>query len=150
MLGGLMGQLRNVQAMALLAFMVLTSAAIGLVWISIAVVDIVSATLGPQRAALWVGLFAFAPFAILVVWRLMKSSARPAEDPAARLAAFGGMGQVDVMGVISRAAQNMTATAPLTALAVAALAGLLLARFPYALGLLAQVLAQQAAEPRRD
>jgi hypothetical protein len=111
------------------------SATIGLVWISIAVVESAAAMLGPVWAPASVGLVLLAPLAIFatISWR---NDRRRQAAPI-----LGVAGNDAALSAIAAAAHKMIDKSPLAALALATLAGVVATRYPAGLTLLANVLA---------
>ncbi|MBI1188540.1 MAG: hypothetical protein GC206_14610 [Alphaproteobacteria bacterium] len=142
--------LRSVQLAGAGAFLALALAAIGLVWISIWLVNACALLLegafvgaNLSLAPLIVGGVMVAPLLIfiLVIWL----SPKPREsNPVARWIANSD----DDLAAITRAAEGMVEKSPMLAVAIAALAGVLAARFPAALTILMGIVAAKEAKSR--
>jgi hypothetical protein len=120
--------------------LILATAVAGLVWLSIALARALEAVIGPITAAAATGLLFLIP--ALAFWGLAAirrriDSEREEETQSYPLLQAGP----DVLSQLTRLTQDMTATAPIAAVAIALLGGLLAARFPAALPLLIQALA---------
>ena len=118
--------------------------AVGMAWLSIAAVESAAAVLGRAWAPAAVGLLLTAPIIAVaaLAWaktRRREAAARPASD-----------GAETALTAIAAAAQDMVEKSPLTALAVAAIAGVMAALYPAGLAMLANVFgvnARAAARP---
>lgn len=129
--------------------LLVASAGMGLAWLSIAAVGGTAAVLGLFWARVVVGLLLLSPLAVFVLFVWLRDQKR--QD----LAPVAGIGTDAALTTIASAAQKMIEKSPLAALALASLAGLIAARFPAALTLLANVLKEydqptQGPEPRRE
>ncbi len=126
--------IREAQLAGAGVFIILASAAIGLVWLSVWAVSALSGE--SNNPALIVGAAALLPLALLVVQRLVRhwryEQAEAAQVPAAAP-------QTELSQAVE-IAQLMAQRSPLTTLAVAAAAGLLVARYPSLLGSALQAL----------
>jgi len=120
--------------------LILASAVIGVVWLSVAIAGMLAAWLNPPLAALaTAGLFFLPPIIFSIALALRGRRARQAQEQSQQALAASP----DLLVELTRIAQDMAARAPLAAVAVALLGGLLAARFPAALPLLVQALAQR-------
>lgn len=130
MSGDLSSQIRGAQLAGASYVLALAGAVMGLVWLSIWGVGFLSATIGETYAALIVALIYLAPLLIFFILKSVRQiDARAHEQDESH----------EALAQISLAARNLAEKSPLTALAVAALAGVLAVRFPAALTLLLQV-----------
>ena len=145
MLGEVTARLRGARAAIVGWGLCLAAAMLGLVWLSIAAVQFASAWIEPRAAAALIGLLCLTPIAIAA----LRANAQKPEPPAPQPVQTGlyGADPTTQYAFIAKAAEKLVDRSPLTALAVAALAGLLAARFPAALGLLLQILQQRQTDP---
>jgi hypothetical protein len=132
-MSGVSSQLRNAKMAGAGFIVILALAIIGFVWLSLSAVAALRVHLSGAAPELIVGLICLAPLVVFLIRQRMKASsehlhAQPAHAELAH---------------ISQIAQGMVEKSPLTALAIAALAGVLAVRFPTALTLLLQVLNPQ-------
>jgi len=113
--------------------------AVGIAWLSVAAVESAAAVLGPVWSPAAIGAAMLAPIGIfgLMTWAKARRSAAAALQGAA--------GADASLAAIAAAAHKMIEKSPLTALAFASLAGLLVTRYPAGLSLLANLLS--ASEP---
>lgn len=123
--------------------LLVASSVAGLVWLSIAAVGGTAAVLGSFWAQIVVGLLLLSPLAIfaLIAWQ------RDRQRKAAAVVVDSG-GDAALSAAIAAATHKMIEKSPFAALALASLAGLISARFPAALSLLASVVS--ATEEPRD
>lgn len=105
--------------------------AVGIVWLSIAAVESAAALLGPVWGPATIGAALLAPAALAVLLSWAKARQRQAAPPTADGAA--------ALKAIAAASHKMIANAPLGALALATLAGIMATRYPAGLTLLAEV-----------
>jgi hypothetical protein len=129
---GLSSRIREAQLTGTGTFLVLASAAIGLVWLSIWAVGAMTGAIA--AAPLVVALGALAPLILFALVRVLRANEPEAQALAARR---------DDFEPIVRAAEAFVTKAPLTAIALAAVAGVLAARFPGALSLTMQLLSDR-------
>lgn len=149
MFGGLSAQVREARAAIIGIALMVACAAIGFVWLSIGAAQALAAALPAPWPAVIIGLGFLAPIAIsAVAARLRQARRDEAAAAPAEPQGFVGLNTQDQMGFITRAVGDIVDRAPLAALAIAALAGMLAVRFPLALPLLIQVL-QDAFKDRR-
>jgi fructose-specific phosphotransferase system IIC component len=131
-------QIRDAQIAGAGFLLILASAVLGMVWLSIALARMLGAAeLDPALAALCIAALCLAPLGVFYLVRALRSTSEPAERHQALAAQPEGFAE------ISRFAEDMAGKSPLTAVAVAMLAGLLAARFPSALSLLAQIVTRR-------
>lgn len=140
MLGEVTARLRDARSAIVGWGLCLAAAALGLVWLSIAAVQFLAAWLDPRAAAALIGVICLLPVTIAALRANVHKTERPAPQPV-QPGLYGADPALHYAG-IAKAAEKLVDRSPLTALAVAALAGLLAARFPAALGLLLQILQQ--------
>ncbi|MFZ4602289.1 MAG: hypothetical protein EBZ50_01505 [Alphaproteobacteria bacterium] len=107
--------------------------AVGVAWLSIAAVESAAAVLGHAWAPAIVGLLLVAPLVVLAAMAWAKARKR---DTAPRLVADGAE---TALSAIAAAAQNMVEKSPLTALALATLAGVMATLYPAGLAMLVNV-----------
>jgi hypothetical protein len=129
--GEIGNQLRHAQMAGAGIIIVLALAILGFVWTSIWAVEFVAPYVGGEWSKLVIGLICLAPLFIFLVGKKMKAEAVAAQN---HQVAHPDLAQ------ISHIAQGFVEKSPMTALAIAALAGILAAKFPSALTLLLQVL----------
>jgi hypothetical protein len=118
-------------------FLTLAGAVIGMVWLSVALERALSGPVEPAGAPALVGIVFMLPL-LIGLGILMAKRPSHAMQAAASSEHHGAIPQ------LSRAVRDLAQKSPLSAIALAALAGLLAARFPAALALLVQ------AFPLRD
>ncbi len=131
--GEISAHLRHAQMAGAGIVLILALAILGFVWISIWAIGLMAIWLGPDWAPLAVGLLCLLPLAVFLI--LKKAKAQKEQERALAQALHH-----PELSQIAQIAQGLIEKSPLTALAVAGLAGVLAARFPSALTLLLQVL----------
>lgn len=118
----------------------LAGALVGLVWATIWLDRLLTLWLGPVWAPLIIALVFFIPLLVGVV---LKDKRKADEKPAAAPALLASVD--DQLSELTKTAEGLVEKAPLVAIALAALAGLLAARFPSALALLVQIVSRHRA-----
>ncbi len=145
MLGWVDRQVRDAQIAGVGLVLTLASAIVGIVWMSIALAQALSSAIGSTAAAaLLTGAAFLLPAIMFLVWRGLETRRRQREQDLAHTM-LGA--QPDLLAALTRIAQDMAERAPLAAVAIATLGGLLAARFPAALPLLVQALTRDDAQP---
>ena len=145
MLGEVTARLRGARSAIVGWGLCLAAAALGLVWLSIAAVQYLAAWVDPRGAAALIGALCLLPLAVAALRANGQKPEAPAPQPLQ--AGLYGADPTSQYAFIAKAAEKLVDRSPLTALAVAALAGLLAARVPAALGLLLQILQQRQPDP---
>lgn len=113
---------------------------VGLVWLSICAVDIVSTSMGRVSATALVGGLFCLP---LVLMLIMKTSKQHKDHGAQAFAPPHHPSVDDQLMQLTRITEKFVDRSPLVAVAIAALAGIIAVRFPAALSLLIQVISGQ-------
>lgn len=136
-MGLLSRQIHDVKVAGAGYALALAAAILGLVWATIWLDRLLSIWLG----AVWAPLGVAAVFLLPVLIGYLTSDRLKAEEKSASPTAL--LSSVDdQLSELTRTAEGLVEKAPLVALALAALAGLLAARFPSALSLLVQVVSR--------
>ncbi|MBI1250287.1 MAG: hypothetical protein GC189_02300 [Alphaproteobacteria bacterium] len=142
MWGSIAAQLREARSAIVGWSLAVATAIVGVVWLSVAAARALEPHLPPGAAATVVGLALLAPLLCALV---AAQFGNKRHDPPA-LQGLAGGAQEPQLAAISRAAERLVEKSPLTALAIAALAGLLAVRFPAALTLLIQILQRDGVD----
>jgi hypothetical protein len=132
---------REVRAASAGVVILLAWAMIGFVWLSVALANYLAQFLLPAAANAVVGAVFLAPLAIAALVHLLAPKRARASEPVDLLKTPDQtQGYAEFSGIV----QNLAEKSPLTAIAVASLAGLIAARFPAALTIAVQMLRRRS------
>lgn len=113
---------------------------VGLVWLSVCAVDIVTASMGRVSATALVGVLFCAPLVLILI---LKNTKQQKESAAQAFAQTHHPSVDDQLMQLTRITERFVERSPLVAVAIATLAGIIAVRFPAALSLLIQIISGQ-------
>jgi hypothetical protein len=126
-------QLKEIRSSIVGIGLVVVTAALGLIWISIGLYAFLSAKLGPVWGPILLGTFFLLPLLGAAVARLFADKPVPAQPQA-----MAGQTDDAILG-IAKLTENLSGQSPFVATSVAILAGVIAARFPSLLTLFLQL-----------
>ena len=139
-------QLKELRSSIIGLVLLLATAIIGLIWMSIGLYSALTSWIGPVWAPLALGGICLLP---LLIFGLIKAF-RPHEDDERSIhAAYNSAYADSSVASISRIIESLSGTSPFLATAAAILAGFLATRFPALLTIFAQIIQAYAEDAQR-
>jgi hypothetical protein len=140
-------QLKELRSSIIGLVLLVATAIIGLIWLSIGLYSALSAWIGPVWAPLALGAICFLPLGIFGIVRLF--AAKDQDDERTVQAAYNSAYADSSILSISRIIESLSGKSPFLAAAAAIIAGFLATRFPALLSIFAQIVQAYAEDHQR-
>lgn len=140
-------QLKELRSSIIGLVLLVATAIIGLIWLSIGLYSALSAWIGPIWAPLALGVLCFVPLGIFAIIRIF--AAREEDEERAVQAAYNSAYADSSVASISRIVESLSGRSPFLATAAAIIAGILATRFPALLSIFTQIVQAYADDAQR-
>lgn len=137
--------LREIRSLVIGIGLILASAVIGLIWVSIGLYALLTTLIGPVWGPFVLGVIGFVPLMVLILHQLMTPAHRQVPPTAQGFAAIDGS-----VGHIARIIDALSERSVFLGAVAAVVAGFLATRFPAFLSLFAQMVTAYAEDMKRN